>query len=266
MDGIRSAPAQAQPPAPRVPRSVVSRRQRVIPAPALPVEPPHRVNGDLNEDEALQVALQESRRGHQHHPSPPGGIIEIPDDEEQQQDSPVSAVAPLLERMSIAPSHHRTDRTSQSRSRSVTLCRSLSPGPSPTTASQKRSLDHMHDGEADEVMKEGSPPKRERVSEAQGHQAAIDDGKIASKLPQYAGPQNASDADDEDVVVGRSKRGSGQNGSRNARVDGSVPEDRDAHRSTAGENNAPKESAVDWSRTLSQTRNAENSGDETWTF
>lgn len=266
VDGIRSAPSQAQRPAPRAIRPVVHRRQRGIPAYALPVQPRHHVNGDLNEDEALQLALQESRRVH--NPSPPVGIIEIPDDEEQHQDSPVSAVAPLLERMSIAPSDHRADSDSRSRSRSVTLGRSLSPSLSlsPTTRSPKRSLDHMHDGDADEVMKEGSPPKRERVSEAQGHQAAIDDGKIPSKLPQYAGPQNASDADDEVVVVGESKRDSSKDGTRNALVDSSESEDRDAHRSTAGENNAPKGSAVDWLRTLSQARMAGNSGDETWTF
>lgn len=242
VDGVEDGPAQAHRPVPRG-----------IPAPALPAEPRHQhhVNGDLGEDEALQMALQESMYGH--HTSASGAIIEIPDEE----DSPVSAVAPLLERMSIAPSDHRAESDPRSRSRSVTLGRSLSPSPGPsrhhsTTASQKRSLDSMHDGEVDEVQKEESPPKRERAEE---HEGVVDDSRIPSSLPRYAGPSDARDADDENVVVGQSNTGSSL-----------VHEDRDSHRGTAGEDITPGESAIDWSSILSQARMAGNSGDAVWTF
>lgn len=242
VDGVEDGPAQAHRPVPRG-----------IPAPALPAEPRHQhhVNGDLGEDEALQLALQESMYGY--HTSASGAIIEIPDEE----DSPVSAVAPLLERMSIAPSDHRAESDPRSRSRSVTLGRSLSPSPGPsrhhsTTASQKRSLDSMHDGEVDEVQKEESPPKRERAEE---HEGVVDDSRIPSSLPRYAGPSDARDADDENVVVGQSNTGSSL-----------VHEDRDSHRGTAGEDITPGESAIDWSSILSQARMAGNSGDAVWTF
>lgn len=268
VDGVRT-PAPAQAPAPQVarPRPVVDRHQRGTPASiSLVVEPRHHVNGNLNEDEALQLALQESRRA-------AGGVIDISDDEEEQQDSPVAAVAPLLERMSIAPP---SNRASRSRSRSITLGRSPgpSPGPGPSrratkSPSQKRSLDLMHDGDVDEVMEEESPPKRERLLET-GHQESVDDNQIPSRLPRYAGPRGTytHDADDENVAIGQSKSGSSQNGSRDARVGagGSVPEDRDAHRGTAGDEIEREDSAIDWLTVFSQARMAGNSGNEVWTF
>lgn len=254
VQSVQSVPAHAHLPAPQVarPLSVVDHRHRRIPAPASPLEPRHQrhVNGDLGEDEALQLALQESMDGQ--HTSASGAVIEISDDEE---DSPVSAVAPLLERMSIAPLDHRAGSDLRSRSRSVTLGRSLSPSPGPSRhhsvmASQKRSLDSMHDGEVDEVQKEESPPKRERAEE---HEGVVDDSRIPSSLPRYAGPRNTHDADDENVVVGQSRNGS-------------MPEDRDSHQGPAGEDSPPGQSAMDWSNILFQARMAGNSGDAVWTF
>ncbi|KAL2278276.1 hypothetical protein FJTKL_14547 [Diaporthe vaccinii] len=266
VDGVqRAAPAQARLPAPPVPRPVVDRRRRENPPHALPLEPQHLVNGDLHEDEALQLALQESMHGH--HPSASGAIIEISDDEGKQQDSPVSAVAPLLKRMSIALSNHRAEFDSQSRSRSVTLDFSPSPSPGPSrhakAASQKRSLDLMHDGEADEVMKEASPPKRERVLEAGNHAEGTID-KIPSALPRYAGPQNAHDSANEVVFVDQSKRDS-QNGVRKSN---STPEEHDSHRATIAGETAPRKSSytIDWSSILSQAKMAGNFGNEVWTF
>lgn len=277
VDGVQRAPAQARPPALQIagPPSVVDRRHRGIPPPALPVEPRHHVNGDLNEDEALQLALQESMRGPQPSASAASAasaaVVEISDDEDQQQDSPVAAVAPLLERMSIAPSDHRIESDQriesdpESRSRSVTLDFSPSPSPGPSSratkaASQKRSLDLMHDGEADEVMKEESPPKREKSRDHE--KGIVGDGKIPSSLPQYTGPKIASDANDENVAIGHSKAGRRQDGSRNKNVDGSTPEGRDA----SAEDIALGESAIDWLRAFPEARMAGNSGDEVWTF
>lgn len=261
VDGIGSVvtvPQRTEP--------VVNRRHRGIPAPFLPMEPRNHVNGDLDEDEALELALQESKRGPQQSAST--AVVEIFDDENQQP-SPVSAVAPLLERMSIAPSDHRTESDPRSRSRSVTLDFSPSPSPGPSrratkAASQKRSLDLMHDGQADEAVKEASPPKRERVLEAGDHEQRIVDDRIPSSLPRYTGSQNAPDADDEDVAIGRSKTGRRQNGSRDTNVNSLIPEDRDPpNRGTAAEDVAPGESAIDWSSVLSM---AGISGDEVWTF
>ncbi|KAK7709815.1 hypothetical protein SLS64_006057 [Diaporthe eres] len=265
VDGVQRAPAQEQPPAPRVarPPSVVDRRHRSMPTTTPQVEPRHHVNGDLDEDEALQLALQESIRGH--HQSVSGAIIEISDDEEKQQDSPVSAVAPLLERMSIAPSNHMIESDLRSRSRSATL--DFSPSPSPGrrtgTASQKRNLDLMHGEDADEVMKEASPPKRERVLEAGDHAGGTVD-KIPSALPRCAGPQNAHDGADEVVFVGQSKRGS-QDGVRKSN---STPGEQDSHRATVAGETAPRksDSAIDWSSILSQARMAGNFGNGVWTF
>lgn len=238
VDGIEDAATQAH-------------RHRGISAPVvLPVEPRHHVNGDLGEDEALQLALQESMRAHHR------AVVEISDDE---GDSPVSAVAPLLERMSIAPSDHRAGSDPRSRSRSVTLGRSVSPSPGPSSRrpSQKRSLDSMHDGEVDEVQKEESPPKRERALEDGGHEGGVDDVRIPSSLPRYAGPRTTYAVDDENVLVGQSVGGSSRTGS--------MPENRDAH-PTAVEDTAPGQSSIDWSSILSQAGMAENSGNAVWTF
>lgn len=200
----------------------------------------HFVNGELDEDEALELALQESRRENhstaiielsdeddvlesvlqesrrEAHSIP---IIELSDEDEdeQQQYSPVSAVGPMLERMSIAPSEHEAVASIEAgdRSRSVTLDVSPEPSPGPShhakTASQKRSLDSMHDGEADAIMKEESPPKRERVVDTHNHNrsVAVCDGKIPSRLPRYAGPPRPYDADGEIVAVGQPERRNG---------------------------------------------------------
>lgn len=255
VDGVQDGPAQDHHPVPRGTGPPVDRGHRGNPATVLRVEPQQHVNGDLNEDEALQLALQESMR--EQHQSTSAAIIEISD-----EDSPVSAVAPLLERMSIAPSDHRAEPDLRSRSRSVTLGRSLSPSPGPSrraTASQKRSLDSMHDGEVDEVQKEESPPKRERAHEDGEHEGVVDDGRIPSSLPRYAGPRGTRDADDENVVIGQSNRGSSRNGL--------MTEDRDSHRgTTAVGETAPGESGIDWSSILSQAGMAGNSGDAVWTF
>lgn len=278
VDGVQRAPAQARPPALQVarPPSAVDRRHRGIPRPTLPVEPRHHVNGDLDEDEALQLALQESMRGPQPSASAASAalaasaaVVEISDDEDQQQDSPVSAVAPPLERMSIAPSDHwiesdqRIESDPEGRSRSVTLDFSPSPSPGPSSratkaASYKRSIDIMHDGEDDEVMKEESPPKREKSRDHE--KGIVGDGKIPSSLPQYTGPKNASNANDENVAIGQAGRR--QNGSRNTNVDGSTPEGRDA---SAGDI-VLGESAIDWLSVFPEARMAGNSGDEVWTF
>lgn len=257
VDGVQRAPAQAHLPAPRVARPVIDRRHPH----GLPLEPRYHVNGDLDEDEALQLALQESM--HAHHPSASGAIVEISDDE---QHSPVSAVAPLLERMSIAPDQ-RPEFDRRSRSRSVTLDFSPSPGPGPGrrtgAALQKRNIDLMHGGD-DEVMKEASPPKRERVLEAGDHAGGTVD-KIPSALPRYAGPpQNAHDAADEVVFVGQSKKGS-QDGVRKS---GSTPGEQNSHRTAVAGETALRESdsAIDWLSILSRARMAENFGNEVWTF
>lgn len=205
----------------RTPAQVEARRfhgQRVVgplggrpqgnPAPAISKETRSHVNGDLNEDEALELALQESRRETYTIP-----IIELSDDEdEQHQYSPVSAVGPLLERMSIAPSEHEVVASIEpgDRSRSVTLSPGPGAGPSHRAkiASQKRSLDSLHDGKADEIMKEESPPKREKVVDTDDHNksVAVHDGKIPSRLPRYAGPPRPYDADGEIIAVGQPDR------------------------------------------------------------
>lgn len=269
VDGVQRAPAQVNAPAPQVVRPLlpaVDRRRRGVPAPALPVEPRHHVNGDLDEDEALQLALQESMNGH--HLRTSRDVVEISDDEEEQH-SPMSAVAPLLERMSIAPpdarAGHGADAESplESRSRSVTLDFSPNPSPGPGGA-RKRSLDSMHDGEADEVMKEESPPKRERAVRAEDRDAtAVDDGAISSGLPQYAGPRVARGAGDEGVAVGRSRSGGH---CVRERESGSMPGGRDSHRGAPVDNITPRESTIDWSGIISQARQAGNSGNKVWTF
>lgn len=270
VDGIQSLPSQARRPVPPSIRQPVSHRHQGMAPPALPMAPRHNVNGDLDEDEALELALQESR--HVAQPSATSdAIIEIPDEDEQH--SPVSAVAPLLERISIAPSDiqpgHGADSPLQSRSRSVTLDFSPSPSPGPSrrtnSSLQKRSLDSMHDGEDDEVMKAASPPKRERVVETGRHEnGVINDDKIPSRLPRYTGPRNARGAADENVVAGQSERVTSRDGARNTRVDGSMPpEDRDSHRGTLASH---RYSAIDWSSILADAGRAGNSGDEVWTF
>lgn len=191
VDGVqRAPPAQAEAPRPPAPRR------------AGPSETTVQINGDLTEDEALEMALQESRSE-----SFPAGVI-MPSVEEGRQDSPMSAVGPLLERMSIAPSIQRdcSLENNSSRTRSRTLGRSASPRPGhrAESASQKRSLDSMHDGDADEVMKEESPPKREKIAGTRNtNERGVDDSKIPSRLPQYIGPQRPCDAEVDHVAVGQ---------------------------------------------------------------
>lgn len=244
VDGIQSVPAPASPPVQRETVSLVGRRRTNITARQ------KYVNGDLDEDEALSMALRESRRGP--HPPASAAVIEISDDE-IEQDSPVSAVAPLLGRMSIAPSDTQPDQRAESgpqdRSRSVTLDFSPSPTPGPgrraAAAAQKRSLDSMHDGEADEVIKEASPPKRERVLEA-GHRedGVVDDGRIPSRLPQYAGPQDTHHTNDEIIVISQPRRGS-HGGARDSHGDRSPMGQRASHQGAGIANVAPKESGID---------------------
>lgn len=239
MDGIQKAPAQVCLPVPRVARPVVGRRYPHI----LQLELQHHVNGDLDEDEALQLALQENI--YIHYLSASGVIVEISDD---KQYSPVFTVALLLERMNIVP-NQRPESDYRSKSRSVIL--DFSPSPSPGLGSrpgcltgagpQKRNLDLMHGGDTDEVIKEASLPKRERVLEA----------------GDYAGPQSAHDAADEVVFVGQFKR---QNGVRKS---GSMPGEQDPHRTTvAGETALESDSAIDWSSILSRARMTENFGNK----
>lgn len=260
-DGVQNVAAEARPPVRQVLRPSVHRRRRASPARASPIETRHYVNGNLTEDEALRLALQESMGQ-----SASRGVVEISDDEGEPE-SPVSAVAPLLERMSIAPSDaqpgHDAESPLQDRSRSVTLDFSPSPSPGPSGA-RKRSLDFMHDGEADETMKDESPPKRERVVEGKDRDVAtVDDERITSGLPRYAGSRGARDAaDDEGVTVGRSRRG----GRNSVREPASMLEEQDSHRGTVADNVVPREPAIDWSTILSQAREAGNSGTTVWTF
>lgn len=216
VDGVQRTPAQAQArrfPDPRLGGQLVDRHQGNL-APAFPTETRNHVNGDLNDDEAFELALQESMR--EIHSTP---IIDLSDEEEDehQQYSPVSAVGTALERMSIAPSDHEVVPSIEpgDRSRSVTLDFSPEPSPGPghhaKPASQKRSLDSMHDGEADEVMKKESPPKRENVvdTDRRNKGVAVHDGKIPSRLPRYAGPPRPYDAEGEIVAVGQPDRRNG---------------------------------------------------------
>lgn len=201
VDGVKRAPtARAEAPRPPAPRHA---RSPLVRPRDLPSETNIHINGDLTEEEALELALQESRSE-----SLPAAVI-VPSVEEDRQDSPVSAVGPLLERLSIAPSTQEdvSPADNRLRTRSHTLGRSASPSPShrAESASQKRSLDSMHDGDADEVMKEASPPKRERVTTtANPNKGGVDDRKIPSRLPRYMGPQRPCDAAEvDDVAVGR---------------------------------------------------------------
>ncbi|KUI54465.1 Modification methylase HphIA [Cytospora mali] len=191
-------------------------------------------NGDFDEDEALQFALQESKNvmNGASRPAAPGthrkvqqGFVDLRDssDDDEVQDSPVGRhFAPLMECMSIASSrtssHTRhssliaqasqasldlnSDSDSDSRSRSATL----DFGPEP---SRKRSLDDMHDGVEDTIVKKESPEKRERLAEeTNGNNIVPDDyvdlDEIPSSLPKYNGSWNSSDAvNDAYVVLGR---------------------------------------------------------------
>jgi hypothetical protein len=183
-----AAPASASASAPRPPRRDVSNRQQ------------NSVNGDLNEDETLAFALQESRAE-----SPAVVLCSI---EEDPEHSPVLTVRPLLERLSLAPLDPINDQfLSPERLRSHTLGRSASPCPSrsPTlshrakSGSQKRTLDSMHNGETDEVMKKESPPKREKVDARRNCKQDIVDDKIPTKLPRYRGlprPYNVDNRED----------------------------------------------------------------------
>ncbi|KUI63691.1 Modification methylase HphIA [Cytospora mali] len=190
-------------------------------------------NGGLDEDEALEFALQESRNAINGasrpawsgvHRKVQQGFVDLRGDSDgdEVQESPVGRhFAPLMERMSIASSrsssHTRhssliaqasqaslelnSDSDSDSRSRSATL--DFSPEPS-----RKRSLDNMHDGVEDATVKE-SPEKRERLAEeANGNDTVQDDSvdvvAIPSRLPKYHGSRNSSDAvNDAYVVLGR---------------------------------------------------------------
>lgn len=241
-DGVQSVPAQARPRA----RPSVHRRHRATPAHVSPpIKTRQHVNGDLTEHEALRLALQESMHGHRPPASRSRGVIEILDEDESQ--SPVSAVAPLLERMSIAPPDaqpgHGVNVASprESRSRSVTL--DFSPGPSPGPGgARKRSLELMHDGEADEVMQEESPPKRERAVRAEGRDAAaVDDSTIPGGLPGYAGPRvSRGTADDEGVAVGRSS-----GGGHGVRESCSTTGGQDSHRGAVVDEVAARGSIID---------------------
>lgn len=175
-----------------------------VPAvPALRVETQHHINGDLDEDEALRLALQESKRPRS---SAQADIIELSDDDEER-DSPIAEiVAPLLERMSIAASDAPPDdgavavAAPRRRSRSATLGFSPSPSPSPgpghrSVAWKKRGLDSMLEGEADEAVDEESPSKRERITQGGGDEGELV-GRIPSRLPRYAVPQVVA-SDDE---------------------------------------------------------------------
>lgn len=263
-DGVQNVAAQARPR--QLPRPEVARHRRANPARASPVETQQRVNGNLNENEALLLALQESMRACPL--SADRGVVEISDDEGEQQYSPVSAVAPLMQRMSIAPSDaqpdHGAESPLESRSRSLTL--DFSPGPNRRAgaATRKRSLDLMHDGEVDDVMQEESPPKRERVVEGEDREVAtVDHERVPSGLPRYAGPRVLRGAaDDDGVAAGRSSRGSGGG----VRESQSTRGGQVSHRGTVLDDVAPRESAIDWSTIVSQAREAGNSGNKVWTF
>ncbi|KAG8161256.1 hypothetical protein KVR01_009520 [Diaporthe batatas] len=205
VDGVqRAPPTHAE--APRVPAPRRAGPPVVRPR-DLPSEANVRINGDLTEEEALELALQESRSE-----SLPAAFI-VPSVEEDRQDTPVSdEVGPLLERMSIAPLTQGEGSPDDNilRRRSHTLGRSATPGPShhAESAPQKRSLDSMHDGDADEVMKEQSPPKRERFAgTGNSNDGGVDDRKIPSRLPRYLRPQRPCDVEVDNVAVGQ--RGSG---------------------------------------------------------
>lgn len=205
VDGVQGVPpAQAEararrPSAPRIAQPAIARTR------GIPAGTQKHTNGDLTEEEALEFALQESRSE-----SLPTDAI-VPSVEVDRSDSAVSAVGPLMERMSIAPSSHRDKSPSNKhRSRSHTLGRSASPRPSRSAgaASQKRNLESMHDGDADEVMKEASPPKRERVHVADAgdnnaDSLGVNDSKIPSRLPRYVGPQGPFNIEVDEVAVGQ---------------------------------------------------------------
>jgi hypothetical protein len=111
----------------------------------------------------------------------------------------------------------------------------------------------MHDGEADEVMKEESPPKRERVLDGGDRHKGVDvyDGKIPSRLPRYAGPARPYDADGEDVAVGQSDRvHQASLRLEDSHTRRSIRGDRRSHGSTVVDEVAPSES----------------NGEEAWTF
>lgn len=235
-DGIQSVSRPPQPPPPPPPggfSSSSSSRRRQTNRSEMARERQRDINpqlgcynGDLDDEEALDLALQESKKTANavSYPAAPGthrnvqqDFVDLRDssDEDEAQDSPVSGqFAPLMERMSIASprssshgrqspvvrvSHDPSDRHSRSRSRTL----DFSPGPC-----QKRSLEDMHDGVEDQTMNKESPGKRERFAEPaddnDGNDGYVHVNKIPSGLLRYGGAQNSSDDDgDEYIVLGR---------------------------------------------------------------
>lgn len=233
-DGVQPVPSRPPPPSPP-PRAlaaspssgrrtglVTQRSQRNVGPRA------HHYNGDFDEDEAFQYALQQSRESMNgaRRRATPGtrrraqqAVVDLRDisDEDEAQGSPAGRhFAPLMERMSISSprssSSHgerecsvaqasQDDSELLSRSRSVTL--DFSPSPP-----HKRSLEDMHDGVEDQTMKKESPEKRERLVRPADDNNNEHDGcsivnTIPSRLPWYGGPQNVSIKDsDECVAVG----------------------------------------------------------------
>ncbi|ROW16573.1 hypothetical protein VPNG_01461 [Cytospora leucostoma] len=149
-------------------------------------------NGNLDEDEALEFALRESRKAASGaSPATPRArrnvkqVVDLIDSDDEVKDTPIGGhFAPLIGRLSISsprtptqPRHrhvarvsrfaldfgsrsqsHSSTRELESRSRSATL--DFSPEPQ----SRKRSLDDMHDGAEDQTVGDESPEKRERVN------------------------------------------------------------------------------------------------------
>ncbi|KAK7748713.1 hypothetical protein SLS53_000736 [Cytospora paraplurivora] len=160
------------------------------------IGPLDNYNGNLDEDEALELALQESKKtaSGARRPATPRGrgnvqqVIDLRDSDDEVKDTPVGGhFAPLIGRLSInsprtptRPRHrhvaqllqpsvelgsrqssHSATRDLEPRSRSATL--DFSPQP----ASRKRSLDDMHNGAEDQTVKDESPEKRERVDSSE---------------------------------------------------------------------------------------------------
>lgn len=256
VDGVQGVSAHAIRPVPRA-VELLPHRRRSIPA-VLPIAPRHQLNGGLDENEALELALQESKRG----PYPPAGtgVIELSDDEDQQDLTVSTVVAPLLERMSIGP-RAVSVAASRSRSRSVTLGFSPSPEPLPhhRAASQKRSLDSMQDGEVGN-MDGASPPKRERTVEAGDERDGfVTVNRTPSRLPQYASIRDTDGADDY-VLVGELKRAGIQGSQTDASMLGKGSS---SSRGVTTELFKPSQSLFGGLITLDRTSAG---GDETWLF
>lgn len=188
-------------------------------------------NGDLDEDEALELALQESRQAASGAGSPATPrarrnaqplMIDLRDSDDEVEDTPIGGqFAPLMGRLSInsprtptQPGHRRVAQLSRPavesaspsqshsaardlgrRSRSATL--DFSPEP----PSRKRSLEDMHDGVENQTVNDESPEKRERVDSSEELLMGDEASFVEAFEKKQRSPSSHGHSDSEDDEV-----------------------------------------------------------------